>query len=151
LGRKSDWEIRTTFVALKHTTTNPIWRFFCLLLTLAFPVLTLGGDSIKQATSAYRKNLYDRVGRRWYLYAQQSESLLSAGTVQITLRITPEGKVVNLKVNSNSANQAAAQIAVQAIKETKLRPIPKAVLNDPKTANGFVEEFTFTVFPAEKA
>jgi hypothetical protein len=58
----------------------------------------------------------DHVGRLWYANLESNYRQLVPGTVRVELNISPEGKLVKTRVLSNSSNQLAAQLIIDAIR-----------------------------------
>lgn len=71
----------------------------------------------------YQKQMHDAVGARWYRHMDQKRDLISIGTVTLTFSIDRSGKVTNLKVLENTANEAFASVCLQSVQELKLPPI----------------------------
>ena len=75
----------------------------------------------------YQKQMYDAVGARWYQHMEQRRDLVSIGTARLSFQIDRSGRVTNLKVIENTANEAFASVCLQAVQELKLPPIPEDV------------------------
>src|SRR4051794_38170956 len=72
----------------------------------------------------YQKQVSDAIGSRWYFYMKNKIDLVSVGTAHIEAEVNSECHVENLKVLSNKANEAFANICLQSFLEAKLPPIP---------------------------
>lgn len=72
----------------------------------------------------YQKQVSDAIGSRWYFYMKNKIDLVSVGTAHVEAEVDAQGHVQNLKVLSNNANEAFANICLQAFLEAKLPPIP---------------------------
>lgn len=95
----------------------------------------------------YVKTVQDAIGSRWYAYTPQKLDLISLGTTQVTFSIDRSGRVRNLKVVSNSSNEAFANVCLQSIQEIDHQfPIPEdaAAALPPE---GLEQQITFTMFP----
>lgn len=105
-------------------------RLLCVCLTLLVPSITRAAPTPKNPQyMAWEKKAIDAIGERWYGRMQRGVGgLASPGTVRITFRIIPEGRVTNLKVVSNTSNEAFANICLQSIIEAKFPPVPEIVL-----------------------
>ena len=66
----------------------------------------------------------DAIGSRWYFYMKNKIDLVSVGTAHIEAEVDSNGHVQDLKVLSNNANEAFANICLQSFLEAKLPPIP---------------------------
>lgn len=92
----------------------------------------------------YKKMLSDAIGSRWYYYVNQSMSLLTPGTLQVTFIVRADGKVEKVKVTSNSSNETFAACSVGAIMEAEIPPIPKELI--PMLEGNRIEiEYSFTI------
>jgi outer membrane biosynthesis protein TonB len=94
----------------------------------------------------YQKTIYDAVGSRWYAYMEERGDLASLGTVRVTFVIDRSGRVRNPKVAFNDANEAFANISLQAILDAKFPPIPDDVAST-LPPEGFEQEINFINFP----
>ena len=72
----------------------------------------------------YQKQVSDAIGSRWYYYMKNKIDLVSVGTAHVEAEVDSNGHVQNLKVLSNNANEAFANICLQSFLEAKLPPIP---------------------------
>jgi len=90
----------------------------------------------------YQKQMYDAVGARWYQHMEQRRDLVSIGTARLTFSIDRSGRVTNLRVLENTANEAFATVCLQSVQELKLPPIPEDVANT-LPSEGLQAELTF--------
>jgi outer membrane biosynthesis protein TonB len=72
----------------------------------------------------YQKAVSDAIGSRWYYYMNSKGDLVSIGTAQIQAEVDAKGRVQNLRVVSNNANEAFANICLQSFQEAHIPPIP---------------------------
>jgi outer membrane biosynthesis protein TonB len=72
----------------------------------------------------YQKAVSDAVGSRWYYYMSSKMDLISIGTAHIEAQVDAQGHVQNLRVVSNNANEAFANICLQSFQEAHIPPIP---------------------------
>ena len=72
----------------------------------------------------YQKAVSDAIGSRWYYYMNKKMDLISIGTAHIAAEVDAEGHVQNLRVASNNANEAFANICLQSFQEAHIPPIP---------------------------
>src|SRR5437667_8669521 len=115
----------------------------------------LAGSITNRGTSAvnaigtplgrYQKMLFDAIGSRWYAYVEAKTDLISLGTARISFAIDRSGRVTNLKVMANDANEAFANVCLQSILEVRLPPIPEDVANA-LPPEGLETEIAFTTF-----
>jgi TonB family protein len=102
-------------------------------------------NAVSTPLGRYQKAISDAIGARWYTYVQSRMDLVSVGTAVIAAEVDGNGKVTNLRVVSNSANEAFANVCLQSFQEAKIDPIPPdliATLPDGKMQL----EFTFTTY-----
>jgi outer membrane biosynthesis protein TonB len=90
----------------------------------------------------YQKQMYDAVGARWYSHMQERQDLVSIGTARLTFSIDRSGRVTNLRVLENTANEAFAGVCLQSVQELKLPPIPEDVAAT-LPSEGLQAELTF--------
>lgn len=72
----------------------------------------------------YQKAVSDAIGSRWYYYMNSKMDLASIGTANIQAEVDAEGHVQKLRVVSNNANEAFANICLQSFQEARIPPIP---------------------------
>ena len=95
----------------------------------------------------YEKQVLDAIGSRWYAYTPAKMDLISLGTAQVTFSIDRSGRVRNVKVVSNSSNEAFANVCLQSILEIDRQfPIPEDV-GATLPPEGMNEQITFSMFP----
>lgn len=93
----------------------------------------------------YQKLMYDAVGARWYQHTHERQDLISIGTTRLTFTIDRGGKISNLKVIENTANEAFAIVCLQSVQELKLPPIPEDVVST-LPPEGLQQELTFILY-----
>jgi len=72
----------------------------------------------------YQKTVSDAIGARWYFYMKEKMDLVSIGTAHVEAEVDEKGKIKNLRVLSNNANEAFANICLQSFQEAQIPPIP---------------------------
>jgi len=75
----------------------------------------------------YQKIVTDQIGSRWYAYTQSRADLISIGTLTARFVVDRSGKIKDLRILSNSSNEAFANVCLQSILDSKLPPIPEDV------------------------
>jgi TonB family protein len=93
-----------------------------LLLSISTPVLA--SEQLTPAEKKFVKGFGDRVGRIWYAKLEANKDRIVPGTVCVRFSISRGGKLMNLRILSNTSNQLAAQLAVDAIRRAKIPPMP---------------------------
>jgi outer membrane biosynthesis protein TonB len=93
----------------------------------------------------YQKLMYDAVGARWYQHTHERQDLISIGTTRLTFTVDRNGKVNNLRVIENTANEAFANICLQSVQELKLPPIPEELVGT-LPSEGMQQELTFILY-----
>lgn len=102
-------------------------------------------NAVSTPLGRYQKAVSDAIGSRWYSYMKSKLDLVSVGTAVVSAEVDPRGQVTNLRVVSNSANEAFANVCLQSFQEAEIAPIPPdlvATLPDGKMQL----EFTFTTY-----
>ena len=72
----------------------------------------------------YQKAVSDAIGSRWYYYMNSKGDLVSVGTANLQAQVDAQGHIQNLRVVSNNANEAFANICLQSFQEAHIPPIP---------------------------
>ena len=93
----------------------------------------------------YQKLMYDAVGARWYQHTHERQDLISIGTTRLTFTVDRMGKVNNLRVIENTANETFANICLQSVQELKLPPIPEELVGT-LPSEGLQQELTFILY-----
>ena len=93
----------------------------------------------------YMKTLLDAVGSRWYAFLDQKRDLINIGTTRVVFVVDRSGRVNNLKVVENTANEASANVCIQSIQEAQLPPIPDDLAATLPT-EGLDMDIPFTIF-----
>jgi outer membrane biosynthesis protein TonB len=90
--------------------------------------LTTRGPSSVNAVGTplgrYQKAVSDAIGSRWYYYMNSKMDLISIGTAHIYAEVDAQGHLQKLRVVSNNANEAFANICLQSFQEAHIPPIP---------------------------
>ena len=81
-------------------------------------------DAVATPLGRYRKTVIDAIGSRWYYHTNDKIDIISIGTAQVQAEVDAEGKLKNLTVISNTANEAFANICLQSFQEAQIPPIP---------------------------
>ena len=93
----------------------------------------------------YQKMIYDSIGSRWIYYTKKQGDLIAIGTAHVTFSVDRDGHIQNLKMTSNSSNEAFANVCLESIQQAKAPPIPEDV-NDVLPSEGLVFDISFTMF-----
>ncbi|HMJ05067.1 MAG TPA: hypothetical protein VK474_02315 [Chthoniobacterales bacterium] len=72
----------------------------------------------------YQKTVSDAIGVLWYRYMKERMDLVDIGTAHIEAEVDAHGKVQKLRVVSNNANEAFANVCLQSFQEADIPPIP---------------------------
>ena len=112
-------------------------------LAIAFSAATDAQTPQYPNEHPFKKRLLDQIGRAWYRAVQAKSQKIALGTVRIHVTASHDGKIINLRVVSNTSNQLLAQISLAAIREAKIPAVPAELLSHGK----FEEELSFTMFP----
>jgi hypothetical protein len=91
----------------------------------------------------FKRLLYDRIGRSWYAKVEAHKDDLTFGTVNVAVTLSADGKILKLRILSNTSNEVLAKISADAIREAKIPSIPPAFLSHGK----FELTIPFTIYP----
>ena len=72
----------------------------------------------------YQKTVSDAIGVLWYRYMKERMDVVDIGTAHVEAEVDASGKVQKLRVLSNNANEAFANVCLQSFQEAKIPPIP---------------------------
>lgn len=72
----------------------------------------------------YQKAVSEAIGARWYYYMNSKMDLVSIGTAHLQAEVDAQGHIKNMRVVSNNANEAFANICLQSFQEAHIPPIP---------------------------
>jgi outer membrane biosynthesis protein TonB len=81
-------------------------------------------NAIGTPLGRYQKTVSDAIGSRWYYYMNSKGDLVSVGTANLQAEVDAQGRVQNLRIVSNNANEAFANICLQSFQEAHIPPIP---------------------------
>lgn len=84
-------------------------------------------DAVGTPLGKYTKTVQDAIGSRWYQYVRAKMDVASIGTAVVEAEVDERGKIANLRVRSNTANEAFANICLQSFQEAQIPPIPPDV------------------------
>ena len=118
-------------------------------VVLAISSIAAAEPSEKKQLSPWNKRVLNEIGSRWYRDIEKDPNLVAVGTARISFRITPSGRVGNLRITSNTSNNYFANVCLRAIQEAKLPPIPQSVLRE-ANKKWIDVDIPFTLFPPGK-
>jgi outer membrane biosynthesis protein TonB len=93
----------------------------------------------------YQKAVSDAIGSRWYYYMGKKMDLVSIGTAHVEAEVDAKGHVQKLRVVSNNANEAFANICLQSFQEAHIPPIPPDLIATLPEGRMSVD-FSFTAY-----
>jgi hypothetical protein len=132
---------------LKSIVAWAVLTFVSLLCVfLVLPAIAQDREPAKRALMAYTKKVMSAIGPLWYRAVDTNRDYLTPGTSRLAFRMTPEGRVENLRLVSNTSNQFLAEVSARAINQAKLPAIPKTVLKE-AGQNWIDLNLPFTIFP----
>jgi outer membrane biosynthesis protein TonB len=94
----------------------------------------------------YQKAISDAIGSRWYYYMNKKMDLVSIGTAHLEAELDAQGHVKELRVVSNNANEAFANICLQSFQEAHIPPIPPDLIATLPDGRMHID-FSFTSYP----
>jgi outer membrane biosynthesis protein TonB len=83
-----------------------------------------GVDAAKTPLGRYKKQIKAQIGSRWYYYLDKRKDLYTTGTVRLSFRIDRNGKVSNVRLLENTANDSFAMMCQQCVFEAEIAPPP---------------------------
>jgi hypothetical protein len=113
-----------------------------LLLCLISPP-AWASEQLTPAEKNFVKAFTDHVGRVWYANMESNNRQLVPGTVRVQFSISRKGNLVETRLVSNTSNQLAAQLSIDAIRRAKIPRISQG----PIASRGFSSIFTFKIYP----
>jgi outer membrane biosynthesis protein TonB len=93
----------------------------------------------------YQKAIIDSIGSRWLYYTKKQGDLIAIGTAHVSFWIDRQGHVQNLKMSSNTSNEAFANVCIESVQQVNAPPIPEEVY-DVLPAEGLNIDVSFTMF-----
>jgi outer membrane biosynthesis protein TonB len=113
------------------------------LCVVAACSVAIAAKKPSDAEKSFNRLLADRIGRLWYARMEAHPKQLLPGTIRVQLAISRGGKIVALRVLSNTSSELLAKLSLDAIKQAKIPPVPSEI----HVAGTFKREYTFTVYP----
>lgn len=104
-------------------------------------------NAIGTPLGRYQKAVIDSVGSHWHAYTEEKRDLVNIGTLRLRFRIEPSGKVKDVKILSNTSNEAFANVCLQSIIAAQFPPIPEDVASSLPPGGLEFDDFTFTIYP----
>jgi outer membrane biosynthesis protein TonB len=95
----------------------------------------------------YQQIVRDAIGSRWYAYTSSQSDLINIGTLHAHFVVDPSGKIKDLRILSNSSNEAFANICLESIMKANLPPIPEDVAASLPPEGLDSGDMSFTIFP----
>jgi outer membrane biosynthesis protein TonB len=105
-----------------------------------------GIDAIGTPLGRYQKVVKDAVGSRWFFYINRRMDMMTVGTVRIRFFVNEKGKVEDVRMLSNTANDTFAGFSIQSIMDATIPPPPSDVV-DVLDGNRLEIVYTFTLYP----
>lgn len=93
----------------------------------------------------YQKMVYDSIGSRWLYYTKKQGDLIAIGTAHVTFSVDHDGHIQNLRMSSNSSNEAFANVCLESIQKAKAPPMPEDV-SEVLPSEGLEFDISFTMF-----
>lgn len=102
-------------------------------------------DAVKTPLAVYKKQVNAAIGSRWYYYVRERRDLIAFGSVKVSYAITAQGKIVDVRVVTNTSNDSLARICEQSIREAEVGPPPDEA--QASMSDGRLEaDLTFTYY-----
>jgi hypothetical protein len=84
----------------------------------------VAAEASDDAAKRYHKLINDRIGRSWYSAAKAHSEEITPGGLHVLFDVSPQGKLLHLRVTSNTSNQFFATLCADIIRQTKFPPTP---------------------------
>lgn len=105
-----------------------------------------GVDAVASPIGRYKKSVADAIGSRWYYYVDQFKDMITVGEVHVRFYLTPEGRVENAKIISNTSNASFGNLCVRAVLEAQIPVMPDELA--PALNDGRLEiDYNFLTYP----
>jgi hypothetical protein len=95
----------------------------------------------------YQKIVTDAIGSRWYAYTRSQSDMITIGTLSAHFYVDRSGKIKDIKILSNSSNEAFANVCLRSIMEATLPPIPEDVAATLPAEGLEWDQVNFTMYP----
>jgi TonB family protein len=102
----------------------------------------LASEQLTPVEKNFVKAFADHVGRIWYANMEAHQNKLVPGTVCVRFTISAEGRLMDSRVLSNTSNDLAAQLSLDAIRRAKVPPVPQG----PRGPHPYSSDWRFTVY-----
>jgi TonB family protein len=104
-----------------------------------------GVNAVGTPLAKYMKGVSSLVGSRWQILVARDREWLALGSVRLRFTILPDGRIDNVVVEANDSNRNFADVCVQAVRDSKLDPLPPEATE--QLRDGRLEiPFTFTLY-----
>jgi outer membrane biosynthesis protein TonB len=104
-------------------------------------------NAIGTPLGRYQKIVQDAVGSHWHAYTEEKRDLINIGTLRLSFRIDLSGHPQNVKIISNTSNEAFANVCLQSVIEAQFPPIPEDVASSLPPEGLQFDDFTFIIYP----
>ena len=95
----------------------------------------------------YQKIVTDAIGSRWYALTRSKSDMITIGTLSAHFFVDRSGKIKDIKILSNSSNEAFANVCLQSIMDANLPPIPEDVAATLPSEGLEWDQVNFTMYP----
>jgi Gram-negative bacterial TonB protein C-terminal len=118
-------------------------RFTGLAVLLSLTSITaLASEQLTPAEKNFFKAFADHVERIWYANMEAHEKKLVPGTVCVRFAISTKGRLMDTRVLSNTSNDLAAQLSLDAIRRAKIPPAPQKS----RGSRPYSSDWKFTIY-----
>jgi hypothetical protein len=123
----------------------PFFRCASVVALCLFAASAVALPALKptDAEKKFKKLLADRIFRIWYASMEAHHKRLVPGATRIGVAISPERKILELRVLSNTSNDLSARLSTDAIRRAEIPPVPPEALS----RGAYRDEYTFTIYP----
>ena len=84
-------------------------------------------DAAATETGKYKKAVHQAIGKKWHEYLRDRGDHVSWGLLRVSFRVTPAGKIRDLKIEKKEATELVTELSLRAINDAKIPPMPAEV------------------------
>ncbi len=85
-------------------------------------------DAEKTPLGIYKRSVTDAIARKWHRYRLAKADWVEWGSMKISFRVDPNGKVRDLKLIENKANSVMADFSLKAILDAEIPKMPPGIV-----------------------
>jgi hypothetical protein len=95
-----------------------------LISIVALTAATAVAAQPDEAAKRYNKLVHERVERAWAATVDAYRNEIPVGSLHVLCDVSPQGRLLHLRVTSNTSNHLFATLCADIIRQTKFPPTP---------------------------